>query len=148
MKIAKIKISNYRLLKDFDIDLEDDLSLVVGKNNCGKTSLLSVMDKFINSSSLHPFSFNDFTLGFIDELKEILEKETVEDYESKGITLKLFIDYDKTDNLSNISNLMMDLDPDNNKIELLFEYILLLNIRIILNNTSKHQNTKTLIYNY
>ena len=50
MKIIKIEVQNYRLLKDFSIDLEDALSLVVGKNNCGKTSLLSVMDKFLNSS--------------------------------------------------------------------------------------------------
>ena len=124
MKITKVGVQNYRLLKDFSIDLEDDLSLVVGKNNCGKTSLLSVMDKFLNSSSPHPFSFNDFNLGFSSELKEIIENDISEDYEAKGIVLKLFIDYDKKDNLANISKLMMDLDPDNNKIVLLFEYIL------------------------
>ncbi len=38
MKISKIKVKNYRLLKDFDIDLEDELSLIIGKNNCGKTN--------------------------------------------------------------------------------------------------------------
>ena len=37
MKIKQIEIKNYRLLKDFAIDLEDELSLVIGKNNCGKT---------------------------------------------------------------------------------------------------------------
>ena len=39
MKIKKIKIENFRLLKNFELDLEDKLSLVIGKNNCGKTSL-------------------------------------------------------------------------------------------------------------
>jgi predicted ATP-dependent endonuclease of OLD family len=121
MKIKKIEVKNYRLLKDFSIDLEDELSLVVGKNNCGKTSLLSVMDKFLNSLS---FSFNDFNLDFFSELKEIIENDIPEDYRAKGIILKLFIDYDKKDNLANISKLMMDLDLDNNKIVLLFEYIL------------------------
>ena len=124
MKITKVEVQNYRLLKDFSIDLEDDLSLVVGKNNCGKTSLLSVLDKFLNSSSPHPFSSNDFNLSFSSELKEIIENDISEDYESQGIVLKLFIDYDKKDNLANISKLMMDLDPDNNKIVLSFEYIL------------------------
>ena len=121
MKITKIEVQNYRLLKDFSIDLEDELSLVVGKNNCGKTSLLSVMDKFLNSSS---FSFNDFNLVFSEGLKKIIETDISEDYEAKGIILKLFIDYDKEDNLANVSKLMMDLDPSNNKIVLLFEYIL------------------------
>lgn len=125
MKITKVEVQNYRLLKGFSIDLENELSLVVGKNNCGKTSLLSVMDKFLNSSSPHPFSFNDFNLVFSDELKKIIEEENIpEEYEAKGIILKLFIDYDKEDNLANISKLMMDLDPENNKIVLLFEYIL------------------------
>ncbi len=48
MKITKIQVENYRLLKDFSIDIEKELSLVIGKNNCGKTSLLSVIDKFLN----------------------------------------------------------------------------------------------------
>ncbi|MDF1498731.1 MAG: ATP-dependent endonuclease [Patescibacteria group bacterium] len=124
MKITKVEVQNYRLLNDFSIDLEKDLSLVVGKNNSGKTSLLSVMDKFLNSSSPHPFSFNDFNLVFSSELEKIIENNISEDYGAKGIVLKLFIDYDKKDNLANISKLMMDLDPDNNKIILLFEYIL------------------------
>lgn len=125
MKITKIEVQNYRLLKFFSIDLEDELSLVVGKNNCGKTSLLLILDKFLDSSTSHSFSFNDFNLDFNEELKKIIKTDVLEkDYEAKGITLKLFIDYSKKDNLANISKLMMDLDPNNNKIVLLFEYIL------------------------
>lgn len=37
MKLSQILIRNYRLLKDFSIDLEKVLSLAIGKNNCGKT---------------------------------------------------------------------------------------------------------------
>jgi len=59
MKIKKIKVENYRLLKDFSIDLEDELSLVIGKNNTGKTSLLSVIDKFLNQSDKNKFSYDD-----------------------------------------------------------------------------------------
>lgn len=46
MKIKKIQIQNFRLLKNLELDVEDDLSLIVGKNNVGKTSVLSIMDKF------------------------------------------------------------------------------------------------------
>jgi predicted ATP-dependent endonuclease of OLD family len=48
MKISKIEIKEYRLLKDFNVDLEKVLSLVIGKNNVGKTSLMNVMDTFLN----------------------------------------------------------------------------------------------------
>lgn len=46
MKIKEIKVENFRLLKEFQLELEDDLSLLIGKNNVGKTSLLVVLDKF------------------------------------------------------------------------------------------------------
>ena len=32
MKIEKIKVNNFRSLKNFSIDLEDELSLIVEKN--------------------------------------------------------------------------------------------------------------------
>ena len=46
--IYKIQVENFRLLKSFSMDLEEPLSLVVGKNNTGKTSILTVLDKFLN----------------------------------------------------------------------------------------------------
>ena len=51
MKISKIKVNNYRLLKSFELEVEEKLSLIIGKNNTGKTSLFSVLSKFLNPSS-------------------------------------------------------------------------------------------------
>lgn len=48
MKIKEIKVENFRLLKDFTLEMEEELSLVIGKNNVGKTSLLVILDKFLN----------------------------------------------------------------------------------------------------
>ncbi len=53
-----------------------------------------------------------------------MSEATEKEYKPVGITLKLFIEYNENDNLANISKLMMDLDPDNKTIVLLFEYIL------------------------
>lgn len=137
MKISKIKVYNYRLLKSLDLDLEDDLSLVIGKNNSGKTSLLSILDKFIGKKSNVPtFSYDDFNIDFQKELesifttekyKQILEAfdnndDNGEKWKNIGISLKVFIEYNEHDSLANISKLMMDLDPDNRTVVLLFEY--------------------------
>ncbi len=125
MKITKFKIQNYRLLKAFELDLEKELSLVIGKNNSGKTSLLSILQKFLNNPTPKSFSFDDFNIDFQKQLKELLissSGETVLPY--LGISLKLFIKYDEADNLANISEVMMDLDPSNNFIVLSFEYYL------------------------
>jgi predicted ATP-dependent endonuclease of OLD family len=127
MKIFKIQIDNYRLLKCFSIDLEKELSLVIGKNNTGKTSILSALNKFLNQSDKNKFSFDDFNIEFKKELKAVIENPVEiikEDFIQSGLKLKLFIAYDATDNLTNVSRVMMDLDPDNSVIILGFEYAL------------------------
>ena len=127
MKIFKIEIENYRLLKSFYMNLEKVLSLVIGKNNTGKTSILSVLDKFLGHADKNRFSFDDFNIEFKKELKALITDEDAileENYKRLGIRLRLFIEYTETDNLANVSRVMMDLDPDNNVIVLGFEYTL------------------------
>jgi predicted ATP-dependent endonuclease of OLD family len=123
MKIKKIFVKNFRLLRNFNIDLEDELSLVIGKNNCGKTSLLSVLDKFLNKGN-HLFSYHDFSMDLKKELASCLKSDISEEYVPLGISMSLLIEYYNSDNLSNISRLMMDLNPENNKVLLNFEYII------------------------
>ena len=113
------------MLKRIDIDLEENLSLIIGKNNCGKTSFLSILNKFIGSqSSTNNFTYNDFNSDFQDSLFDAIndDQPSWEKLNIKGIELYLFIEYDETDNLSNIQPLMLDLDPDNNIVILKFEY--------------------------
>lgn len=127
MKITKIKVNNFRLLKQFQLDLEKDLSLIIGKNNCGKTSLLSVLDKFIGSkSNTNSFTYDDFSVDFQKELKEKVDNNYVVSESDvlfpMGIFMKLFIEYEENDDLSNISTVMMDLNPENKIVVLGFEY--------------------------
>lgn len=126
MKVFKIKVSNFRLLKDTTIDLEDDLSIILGKNNCGKTSLLLILDKFLGNNTGKPaFTFDDFNTDFKEDLKSRIEnpQRDGEKYLLPGISLKMFIEYDEHDDLSNIGNkVIMDLDPDNKVVVLAFEY--------------------------
>ena len=77
MKIIKIEIENFRLLKNFSIDLEKELSLVIGKNNTGKTSILTVLDKFLNEKS--KFSYDDLNIDFKNELEGFIKSADVPD---------------------------------------------------------------------
>lgn len=74
MKIEKIIVRNFRLLKDFSIDLEDSLSLVIGKNNVGKTSLLLILDQFLGTKgeAKRNFKFNDLNLDAQEQLKNMM----------------------------------------------------------------------------
>lgn len=129
MKIEQILIKNYRLLKDFKLDLEDSLSLILGKNNTGKTSILSCLDKFINNSDNRKIQAEDFNNIYKNEIKKIIDSTLIieeEEFNKQifGITVRLVISYDEKDSLANVSDLMRDLEPNNNKIILGYDYSL------------------------
>lgn len=121
MRIEKIKIENFRSLKNFSIELEETMSLIVGKNNTGKTSLIEILNKFINKNNI--IEPDDFNIDYLKELEKNV-KTKIYKFISQGVKLKLFIKYDEDDNLSNISNFLTTLDPENNYIILDFEYVL------------------------
>lgn len=58
MRIQNIKVRFFRTLADASINLEDDITLIVGKNNTGKTSLLEIIK--ILTSNDDSLSFEDF----------------------------------------------------------------------------------------
>ena len=127
MKVSKIHIKNYRLLKDTCIDVEKTLSLIIGKNNCGKTSVLSIMNKFIgDQSSTNNFTYDDFNIEIKTLLWESVATSNFSWNEKTpcGIEMYLYIQCEPEDNLSNIERITLDLDPNNNIIVLKFEYVL------------------------
>ncbi|CFX99694.1 P-loop containing nucleoside triphosphate hydrolase [Syntrophomonas zehnderi OL-4] len=124
MKLDLAQIRNFRMLKELDVDFEDILSLVIGKNNSGKTSFLSILQKFL-SENKPEFTFDDFN---INTQKDILACEnnnsSPEEYVEPLLSLKLYISYNDTDNLGNASALLLDLDSEMHQLVVLFEYFL------------------------
>ena len=131
MILRKMKVKNFRLLKDFELEFKDELSLVIGKNNCGKTSALIILDKMLNSSKV---MWEDINLECQKELYEkiiafdISEQEKVTSLET--VNLQLFIEYYDNDSYANIQKFMMDLNPENNIIVL--EFISLIAVKKII----------------
>lgn len=131
MILKKMKVKNFRLLKNFELDFKDELSLVIGKNNCGKTSVLIILDKMLNSSKV---MWEDINLECQKEFYEkiiyfdISGQEKVTSLET--VNLQLFIEYDDNDSYANIQKFMMDLNPENNIIVL--EFISLISLKKII----------------
>lgn len=131
MILRKMKVKGFRLLKDFEMEFKDELSLVIGKNNCGKTSALIILDKMLNSSKV---MWEDINLEYQKDLyKKIMDfdmskQEKIRSLEA--INLQLFIDYNEKDSYTNIQKFMMDLNPDNNTIVL--EFVSLIPIKKII----------------
>lgn len=121
MYISKIKIKNFRLLKDSTLLLDEEkkqnLSVLIGRNNSGKTSFIMLFDKFYRNENFK-FDFNDFPILLRNEILNIDDKTIVENL---SIQMILEIKYDKLDSLENISNFILDLDPEINIVKILFE---------------------------
>jgi len=119
MHISKIRIQNFRLLKDTTLDLEgesnNELSLLIGKNNSGKTSFIILFENFLKSRH---FYYDDFPMGLRKNILEICDET---DIYSLAIRLSLKIEYGEKDNLQNLSDFIVDLDPNCNTVRMAFE---------------------------
>ena len=124
MKIEKAQVRNFRILKELDVDFEDNLSLIIGKNNSGKTSFLAILEKFL-AETKPIFSLDDFN---IESQKAVIAFKssafTPEDFIEISLSLKLYISYENADNIGNASKLILDLDTDNHHLVVLFEYVI------------------------
>lgn len=126
MQVSKIEVDNFRLLNKFILTPESDLSLIIGKNNTAKTSLLTVLDKFINYQDAKGFTFNDLNIKVQKDLKTYIASSLPEEssYIPIKIALRVYIEYSENDDIGRLSRLFVDLDPENNTVVLSYEYIL------------------------
>jgi len=118
MYLSKARIINFRLLKDTIFELDDkikkDLSILIGKNNSGKTSFIIAFDKFFRNQDI---DFNDFSIHLREKLLDFKDETNVEDL---SVRLELEIIYNLNDNLDVISNFFV-VDVDNFKVSLLLK---------------------------
>lgn len=120
MYISKVSVKNFRLLKNSTLNLEaqedKDLSILIGRNNSGKTSFIVLFDKFLIRAGT--FDFDDFSH---EVRKKILNINEQTDVHELSIKLIIEITYTADDNLANLSEFILDLSPTENKVKLLFE---------------------------
>lgn len=130
MRIQKITVHNFRLLSNVSIALEDDITLIVGRNNTGKTSLLEVIKAFLSTED--KLTFEDFSQSAYNEFKRLYseyektlvpdisdeDKQKIEDVilnEFPKIQLQIEFIYDNVkDSLINLSEFITDLDVNRN----------------------------------
>lgn len=110
------------MLQDIEIEPETVMSLIIGKNNSGKTSVLDILNIFLKGGG---FSFDDFNIGTHENFKKLMgaSKEEIPNVlDSVKIELKIYIEYTDEDTLENFFGLHGNLDPQNNFFVFAFEY--------------------------
>lgn len=125
MKITKVKINHFRALENFALSIEEDLSVIIGKNNTGKTSLLSILDRFLGESK-SSFEFHDFNKKYLASKFPFNQEEVLsaEEYDPFYISLTMHIEYNETDYIGNLAKLFMSLDPKDKTAIIRFEYVM------------------------
>lgn len=76
MRIQKVRVQGFRLIEDAEIMLESGSTVIVGRNNSGKTSLTDVFERFAGDGGAK-FRLEDFSAGTRNrffEAKELREK--------------------------------------------------------------------------
>ena len=118
MHIHKVTIKNFRLLAEVELVLESDTTLIVGRNNSGKTSLSEAIRRFLVDQN-PTFKIEDFSNtsydGFCGALKA--NKAGRHDDEVRAlipyIELRLLFHYDPESlELGPLSDFVVDLDPE------------------------------------
>jgi len=74
MHLNVIRIQNFRRLRDVVIDLDDDLSIFVGANNSGKTSVAQALQLFL-SSSREKFTLHDISASTWSDIEAFANGE-------------------------------------------------------------------------
>lgn len=160
MKIKDISIENFRLLENIKLNVEEDITLIVGKNNTGKTSLFEVINMFFsekNNFSFHDFSQSTYTqfencFGIFEELQIETDDEKKNELEVSLISLIPFIqieiqiEYDKAeDSLINLSEFISDLDDSKNTAVIKLRYQSKDSIRLFNSFDVRKEKEQTLI---
>lgn len=138
MQLSKIRVRNYRLLVDTELEIDSKTTLIVGRNNTGKTSCLECIDGILKGA---PFSFNDYPLkkreklcsNFLDYMAQSISFEGLCN-RTEPISVDFTVDYsmdDPEENLGALSAFIIDIDMDITTALIRVEYKLKTDERVV-----------------
>ena len=126
--LDKVRVQNFRLLADIEVNLEEVSTLVVGRNNSGKTSLYEVLRRFLEDRG-KGFKIEDFSTAshkrFCEAAKAYNDGETEEKIRQllPYIRLSLTFKYDpNVPDYGALAPLIVDLDPKADEAMAILEY--------------------------
>jgi len=156
MYIKKVEIENFRQLNSISLDLDKKMSVLAGPNNSGKTSLILLLKRVLSDNDFGLKS-NDFNIYeqakwvkiFSDrllncKLENSIEAENlfldIDDSDNSlllpEIEVKLQIDYEDNDDLTDFSQYLLDLDEKRHSFY--FKYKISLEISKFINSLQEN----------
>lgn len=142
MKLKRMAITNYRQFQNAVINFDDELTILAGANNSGKTSLIELFkrifkDKKISKEDISAEYYSKLQYNFIFgidkiynnsdneiEFRENVKKEFSTENRNRWTAIKIRIEvqYDKNESISLFSDYLMELSDTCTSFFFLFNY--------------------------
>lgn len=150
MRLKEVLIHNYRKFIETPFNLDNDITLLAGPNNSGKTSVIDLLCSIIGSNranysaadipvtlakewcdQVYPIFLECFRSGFEKEktISEIVKKifPTEQEPPVTGIlipptTVKFQIDYSEDEDIRNFADYIMDFDADKRSLYFIYTF--------------------------
>lgn len=91
MQITSLYIDDYKLLKDFTINFSKDVSILIGINGSGKSSILECLAQIFSDAYLQEKSKFGFKLEYELRLEEIIEQTaTTSEFKTDYIKVEIY----------------------------------------------------------
>jgi putative ATP-dependent endonuclease of OLD family len=118
MRLRQADIKNFRLLKDASLCFDRRSTVIVGRNNSGKTSLTELFRRWLQDEKSPRFRLEDFSLSTYDMFWSafVLHSRSRDENEVLSalpvIETKLTVSYGDSAALGMLGEFIVDLDPD------------------------------------
>jgi predicted ATP-dependent endonuclease of OLD family len=111
--LSKIHIENFRLLKNVDITFDRNLTLFVGKNNTGKTSVMDVVTLVLSDRNY--LAFDDYPLtarqSLYTAVLDYWQNQDLDTFQKSVFTTSIMFTIDYSDGeIGNADAFVIDLD--------------------------------------
>lgn len=120
MKLIGLKIRNYRLLVDVEIDVDKEITLIVGRNNSGKTSIFNFIEQVL--SDKNRFVYEDYPTSRRSELASLIKQFLQDEIELEVLKTTIptpsidfeisYKDEGADESLGALSEFIIDIDVD------------------------------------
>ena len=118
MRLTEVHIKNYRLLLDSKLTVDESVTLIVGRNNTGKTSSIDFLYQALNNETI---LFDDYPLSLRQKLCDTIVKFLNDEISFEVLlsqiqfpSIRFTIDYSleqDEDSLGALSPFIIDVDP-------------------------------------
>lgn len=113
-------ISEEKRSDEIQIDVASDTTLIIGKNNAGKTTIITALDSLINHTN--SFGVNDFNYRYLQDYLKEYDVDKTEELPFIEFVITVELEEDSNDRISNLIPFMLVEDVNDSELDICIRY--------------------------